>query len=93
MLNKKVLVTTLHRGVFFGELIKRENDEVTLKDARNCLYWTRSVKGFVGLAVTGPKEGSRIGPATEEMLLIGVTSISLCTDEAVEAWESETWSE
>lgn len=87
----KVVVTTKHRGVFFGTLSKRNGDTITLKDCRNCLYWPKTVKGFLGLAVTGPLDGSRVGPAAIEVELFGVTSIDLCSDEAVKAWESEPW--
>ena len=88
---EKVLVTTSYRGVFFGTLIKREGDIVTLADARNCLYWPAELKGFLGLASRGPVDGSRIGPAVSSVELFGVTSITKCTAEAVERWEKGPW--
>lgn len=92
MIGSKVLVTTSQRGVFYGELCSKEGTTVILKQARNCLYWDRSVKGFLGLAKFGPISDSRVGPSCDETELFCVTSISRCTDEAIARWESESWS-
>ena len=91
-LGKPVLVTTAYRGVFFGYLKKDEGDTVILQQARNCVSWSASLRGFLGLAVTGPSEHCRIGPAVEEIKLRGITSVTKCTDTARLAWEKEPWS-
>ena len=88
---KQVLVTTEHRGVFFGKLVENGGDTVVLADARNCLYWSAQVKGFLGLAASGPNKGCRIGPKVLRLTRNGVTSITDCTKEAVEAWEAAPW--
>jgi len=88
---KHVVVTTKHRGVFFGKLVSHDRDVVVLKDARNVLYWDKSAHGFLGLAAKGPSNASRVGPSVPELTLNGVTSLSQCTDVAVAAWESEPW--
>ena len=90
-IGRKVVVTTDKRGVFFGTLTHAAGGNATLANARNCLYWSRAVKGFIGLAVTGPDEGSRVGPAAPEMELAGVTSITACTDAAAKQWEAAPW--
>jgi hypothetical protein len=77
--------------VFFGKLKEKNGETVILQDARNCLYWSAETRGFLGLTTTGPQEGSRIGPAASEIELFGVTSITKCTPEAVEAWGSLKW--
>ena len=89
---RHVVVTTAHRGVFFGAYDDRDGDEVTLKNARNCVYWSAQTRGFLGLAVTGPLDGSRIGPKVPSITLTAVTSITDCTDDAVERWEAAPWS-
>lgn len=92
---KPVLITTEHRGVFFGYLDGEANDlpeKVELKNARNCSYWSRDVKGFLGLASTGPSGNCRIGPKVEEIILYKVTSVTLVSNSAVEKWESAPWS-
>lgn len=91
MINKHVIVTTAHRGVFFGRLVEDRGDVVTLEDAQNCVYWESSVRGFLGLAVTGPSDGCRIGPACPSLTLSAVTSIARCTEEAVQRWKEEPW--
>ena len=91
MIGKKVVVTTIHRGVFFGEIESRDGDTVILKQARNCLRWHQSVKGFLGLAATGPSDNCRVGPACDKLELLGVASISLCSDRAVRSWEAAPW--
>jgi hypothetical protein len=87
-----VLVTTVHRGVFFGYTKKAEGKVVKLSNARNCLYWSSDVKGFLGLAVTGPSKSCKVGPKVPSLTLNDVTSISEVTPEAVTAWENSPWS-
>lgn len=91
---KAVVVTTEARGVFFGYVVDESAapSRITLSGCRNCVYWAQSVRGFLGLASSGPKEGCRVGPAAAETTLFALTSITACTDEAVEAWEKASWS-
>jgi hypothetical protein len=88
---KYYLVTTSYRGVFAGELIEDRGDVVVLAEARNCVYWDRETKGFLGLAATGPTQGCRIGPKVPSITLRGVTAIAECTLEARARWESAPW--
>ncbi len=87
-----VLVTTIHRGVFFGyatEAVKAKT--ITIQDARNCLYWSADVKGFLGLAAAGPTKNCKVGPKVPELALTDVTSVSKVTPEAQEQWEKAPW--
>ena len=54
-----ILVTTAHRGVFFGRFKEREDKNVTVTEARNCISWTQQERGFLGLASEGPGSGCR----------------------------------
>lgn len=83
MAGKYVLVTTEHRGVFVGELAEDNTAEriAVLDDARNVIYWSGS-RGFIGLAVTGPENGSRLGDTAPRIRLHGVTSVVETTDAA-----------
>ena len=92
-IGQRVVVTTEYRGVFFGKLAVYGQAErfVTLHDARNCVYWPSSNRGFLGLATDGPLEGSRVGPAVAEIDLAGVTSVSACSAVAVEKWQAGPW--
>ena len=84
-----VLITTEFRGVFFGwaDESTLHDDTITLKDARNCIYWTSSVGGFAGLAEAGPLDGCRIGAQVGTMQLRKITSICMCTDDAAKRWK------
>lgn len=87
---RAVLVTTAHRGVFFGYATKTDGPTINLRSARCCVYWPSENKGFLGLAATGPVSGARVGPAAD-IELRDVTSVAACTPEAVKAWESAPW--
>jgi len=88
---KAVVVTTEFRGVFFGYLAKSDGDVAELTGAKNCIYWTADVKGFIGLATKGPVSGCKIGPAAPRLKLNKVTAVIDCTKEAEEAWNKEIW--
>lgn len=90
-----VVVTTSHRGVFFGYVpvpVTGATDTITLTQARMCLRWSSPVHGVLGLAVTGPLLECRVGPAVPTLHLTSVTSIMEATPAAVAAWEAEPWS-
>ncbi len=85
-----VVVTTEHRGVFFGYATDTSGDVIHLRAARNCVYWSHGVRGFMGLAATGPDKQSKVGPAAD-IEVRKITSVIKCTPEAVAAWESAPW--
>src|SRR6185369_17229053 len=84
---RAVLVTTEHRGVFFGYADETDGPTIKLERARNCVYWSRDVRGFMGLASSGPSAQCRIGPSAD-ITLRGITSVVEVTPEAVQRWES-----
>ena len=85
-----VLVTTAHRGVFFGYADNIDGETIALKDARLCLYWSADVKGFMGLASAGPSKSCRIGPKAD-ITLRNITAVLSVTPEAVKAWDAAPW--
>lgn len=89
---RPVLVTTAHRGVFFGYASgSTAGKTIKLKRARCCIYWPRENKGFLGLATTGPLKGARIGPPAD-IELRDITCVAECTPAAVATWEAAPWS-
>ena len=90
---RAVLVTTAHRGVFFGYLVGEiSKEKVTLDRMRNIPRWNEETRGFVGLASTGPTDGCRVGPpADDASVLFDITSVVACTPEAVQRWETGPW--
>lgn len=87
-----VIACTEHRGVFFGYTEDPMAEPMVVHNMRNCVYWSADVKGFLGLTVTGPTAGCRIGPASKKVILKNITSVSECSPEAVKAWEEAPWS-
>lgn len=87
-----VIVTTEHRGVFAGEPAGQLKDkQITLKNARMCVYWSSDVKGIVGLAATGPTKSCRVTAPAPSIVLEAVTSVMECSEQAAKAWEAEPW--
>ena len=90
MKQKHVLITTSYRGVFYGEVPADQNmfaENVTLKNARNVLYWHDSVKGFLGLTEDGPNKKCKIGAkAGGPMHVRSITSITECSEKAIKSW-------
>jgi hypothetical protein len=82
---RPVVVTTAHRGVFFGYAKDTDGPQITLEQARLAIYWSSDVQGFMGLASKGPTSGCRIGPPAI-ITLRDITSVLEVTPEAEEAW-------
>jgi len=90
MKTKPVLVTTEHRGVFFGR-VPAEADlsskVLVLEGARMCLYWSADVNGVFGLAVVGPNKSCRLSdPLTGQLTLQDVTAVAEVSKEAAKQW-------
>lgn len=81
-----VIVTTKHRGVFFGHLVEDQRPQrVSLEGAR-CAIRFGTTGGFMQLAATGPTPNTKAGPAVD-CDLEDITSVTRCSPEAVAAWE------
>jgi hypothetical protein len=87
---RPVLVTTAHRGVFFGYAADTDGETIALRAARCCLYWSADVKGFLGLAANGPSPSCRVGPAAD-ITLRNITAVAECSPAAVDRWEAAPW--
>jgi hypothetical protein len=87
---RPVLVTTAHRGVFFGLADDTDGETIALKAGRLCVYWSADVKGFMGLAAKGPSKSCKIGPAAD-ITLRNITAVLEVTPEAAKAWEAAPW--
>jgi len=97
--DRPVLVTTLHRGVFFGYATpsavaawEKQPEKVTvrLRGMRNVVYWSADCKGFMGLAANGPTKSCKIGPAADAAVR-NVTAIVDVTSDAEKAWQAAPW--
>jgi hypothetical protein len=89
---KPLLVTTVHKGVFFGYGQLTTEKIIRLERARMAVYWSADVKGVLGLANCGPKADCRIGPAVPAITLQDVTAVVEVSEAAAKAWETQPWS-
>lgn len=90
---RAVVVTTEYKGVFFGLVVDESKapNQITLSGVRNCVYWPESVRGFLGLAVSGPTKGSKVGPAAAVSTLYKLTGVFDCSPAAIQAWNEAAW--
>ena len=87
---RAVLVTTEHRGVFFGYATDVSGETIKLRAARNVVYWSADVKGFLGLAASGPSKTCKVGPSAD-IELRAITCVVSVMPKAVEAFEIAPW--
>ena len=87
------VITTLHRGVFFGYIEEQDTDKKTIRaeNVRMAIRWSPEVRGVVGLAANGPTASCRISPAAPVVTLMDVTAVMKCSKEATAAWEKAPW--
>lgn len=87
---KAVLVTTQHRGVFFG-MVADDQDmskrTMRLEHARMAIYWG-TTGGVAELAATGPTSRSQIGSVATLITLHDITAIWEVTPEAAAKWNA-----
>lgn len=89
--NQPLIVTTEHRGVFFGYGQPTTNTTIRLEQAQMCVYWSADVKGVVGLASTGPSKSCKIGPPAPAITLQKVTSVMEVSPDAEAKWKQQPW--
>ncbi len=86
-----LIVTTAHKGVFFGYGTPTTDKTIRIERVRMCVYWSSDVKGVLGLAATGPTAGCKVGPEVPAMTLQDVTGVMEVSDKAEAAWQKEPW--
>lgn len=84
---RPVIVTTAHRGVFFGYATDTDGEVIHLKRSRLCLSWSADLRGFMGLASLGPNANCKIGTAAD-ITLRSITAVLEVTPEAEAKWNS-----
>lgn len=85
-----VLITTQHRGVFFGYVPKGQDlaaRSMPLQRARMAIYWG-TTGGVAQLAQSGPTTKSRIGAVADLPMVHDITAVFAVTPEAAKAWEA-----
>jgi hypothetical protein len=88
---RAVIITTEHRGVFFGYATDTDGETIQLKRARLCVYWPQTNRGFMGLAAQGPLDGARVGPPATITLRKITAVMEVENPEAIARWEASPW--
>lgn len=80
---KYVIARTRSAGVFAGHLVKRDGQEITLKNARRLWYWAGAAS-LSQLAMEGVKrpDDCKFPCEVLEVLLTELIELLPCTDEA-----------
>jgi len=81
-----VIVCTDKCGVVFGYTTNYHGDQITLTQARMCLYWSTEVGGVFGLAEKGPTKNCKISATAPSLMLNGITAVFAVDDVAEKAW-------
>jgi hypothetical protein len=83
---RPVIVTTEHRGVFFGYASDTKGAVIDLKRSRMAIAFG-TTRGLMELAETGPTPRSKIS-ARADLEIRKVTAVFEVTPAAAEKWES-----
>ena len=81
---RPVVVTTAHRGVFFGYATDTTGDTIQLNDARMAICWG-TTRGVMELAETGPNARSKVS-ARADIEVRKVTAVFEVSAIACSAW-------
>jgi hypothetical protein len=88
--DRMVVVITEFKEIFCGWTNDTSGDVIKLRAAKQACYYSEPTHGLLGLAVTGPAKGSRIGPAADMEIRKPVNIIE-CQIAAVAEWEKGSW--
>ena len=89
----KFIVRCDRAGVFYGEIVSRNGQEVEMKDVRNIWYWdgAATVMQLAAEGVSKPKT-CKFSVPVESLVLLEAIQIIPCTDKAVESLDAvKTW--
>lgn len=91
---KSVIVTTEHRGVFFGKIgeASPSQTEATLEEAVMVIRFG-TTEGLSQLAATGPTKNTKLSAPVPKWHLRKITSIIECSSAAVDKFASTIGSE
>jgi hypothetical protein len=88
---RALIVTTAHKGVFFGYGPLTMGKVVRLEEVQMAVYWSADCHGILGLAADGPTKGCKVGPPAPAMTLQDVTSVIEVSAKAEVAWKKQPW--
>lgn len=85
----KFIVRCNRAGVFYGEIVSRNGQEVEMKDVRNLWYWNGAAT-VMQLAAEGVSKPNtcKFSVPVESLVLLEAIQIIPCTDKAVESLDA-----
>lgn len=88
MLNKKVIVRGDRSGVFFGTLVKKEGQEITLSNCRRLWYW-EGAASISQLAVEGTvaPQNCKFTVTVAEIAILDAIEVIPCSEKAIASIE------
>ena len=90
---KKVLVRGIQSGVYFGELVSQDKQEVEMKNVRNLWRWS-GANTLLDLAKNGAKntEDCKFSNKVNSIILTDICEIVPCSNKAIKIIEGvEEW--
>lgn len=87
-----MVVTTSHRGVFFGYGVPSDTPTIRLERPRMIVYWSADTRSVVGLAANGPTAACRISPEALAITLRDVTAVIEVSATAEKRFHEAPWS-
>lgn len=90
VIGKKCIIRTYSAGVWFGEVVAKNKDEVVLKDARRMYKWVTTDGGITlsEVSLTGVSSDSKIQKTVERVWLQQIEIIP-CTEAAIKNIEGQ----
>jgi hypothetical protein len=85
-----VVILTEFKEIFCGWTSDTTGERIQLRNARQACYFLEGTQGLLGLAVSGPASGSKIGPPAN-IEVRRIVNVIECGPAAVEAWENAKW--
>ncbi len=84
MTKEKYIVRSAQAGVFYGDIVSREKDEVTMANARCLWFWSgaASLNQIANEGVKNPADCKFTMPC-DNITLLGVCEIIKCKEAAV----------
>lgn len=92
-IGKKVIIRADRAGVFFGTLVRREGQEVELKDCRRIWYWDGAASlSELAMSGTSLPDKCNFTVTVPSIEVLGVIEVIPCTEKAIESIEGvEVW--
>lgn len=86
MEKKKFIVRCNRAGVFYGEIVSQNGQEIEMRDVRNLWYWNgaATVMQLAKEGVSKPND-CKFSVPVESMVLLEAIQIIPCTEEAVKS--------